>query len=644
MRSVASEGNDGAGHASVGASARTWDVTPDLLATFDMEGVLRRANPAWAAVLGRASEDVVGRSFRELTHPDDLESTLGAFARLTVDDEPLLRFENRYRHADGTWRRLSWVAVPEGGLLHCSARDVTDERARDAELAERDLLWRSSSDLYVVIGLDGTYRTLNPAWSGELGHDPAALVGIAYDALAHPDDLAATRERFAASRRGDRTADFEMRVRAADGGWHWYAWTVFREGERVLGIGRNVEERRRREAELASAEEALRQAQKLEMIGRLTGGVAHDFNNLLMGIRSSLELLEERLPADDVQGRALVGDALSGAARGASLTQRMLAFARRQDLAPAAVDVGGLVEGMAELLARSLGPGVRVDTDLAPGTAAALVDADQLELAVLNLAMNARDAMDGAGELRVSVGDAGAAADAPAPGHASAPGRYVRVEIADTGHGMDAETLRRAVEPFFTTKGVGDGTGLGLSMVQGLAEQSGGRLELRSEPGAGTAAELLLPAAGRAADASSRSAPAAAAAAAAGPGGRRRILVVDDDELVLRGLSGILSRLGHEVHRAASGAAALRVLARHDEIDLLVTDQLMPGMTGAELAAAVRRRRPELPIILATGYAELEGVDESLFAARLVKPFDRARLESAVVGAPVRADDRRPVR
>ena len=459
-------------------------------------------------------------------------------------------------------------------------------------------------------------------------------MGVAHDALAHPDDLAATRECFAASCRGDRMVDFEMRVRAADGEWRWYSWTAFREGERVLGIGRNVEERRRREAELASAEEALREAQKLEMIGRLTGGVAHDFNNLLMGIRSSLELLEERLPADDAEGRALVGDALSGAARGASLTQRMLAFARRQDLAPAAVDVGDLVEGMAELLARSLGPGVRVDTELAPGTAAALVDANQLELAVLNLAMNARDAMDGAGELRVSVGDAGAPADAPAPGD------YVRVGISDTGRGMDAETLRRASEPFFTTKGVGDGTGLGLSMVQGLAEQSGGRLELRSEPGAGTRAELLLPAAGRAADAPARSAETAAAERA---GGRRRILVVDDDELVLRGLSGILARLGHEVHRAASGAAALRVLARHDEIDLLVTDQLMPGMTGAELAAAVRRRRPELPIILATGYAELEGVDESLFAARLVKPFDRARLESAVVGAPATADGPRPV-
>ena len=163
MRSAASEGKDGAGHASVGEGARTWDVTPDLLATFDREGVLRQANPAWRAVLGRAPEDVVGRSFRELTHPDDLESTLGAFARLTVDDEPLLRFENRYPHADGSWRLLSWVAVPEGGLLHCSARDVTDERARDAELAERDLLWRSSRDLYVVMGLDGTYRTLNPA-------------------------------------------------------------------------------------------------------------------------------------------------------------------------------------------------------------------------------------------------------------------------------------------------------------------------------------------------------------------------------------------------------------------------------------------------------------------------------------------------
>ncbi len=375
--------------------------------------------------------------------------------------------------------------------------------------------------------------------------------------------------------------------------------------------------------ERKQAEEALRQAQKIEAIGQLTGGVAHDFNNLLAVVIGNLDLLRRKLP-DDPKLSRLVESALAGAQRGASLTQRLLAFARKQDLRPEAVDVPGLVHGMTELLQRSLGPLVRVETRFPLDLPLVLADAHQLEMALLNLAVNARDAMPDGGTLSVSatsehLGDGNAAG--------LRPGSYVRLSLVDDGEGMDAATLARATEPFFTTKGVGKGTGLGLSMVHGLAAQSGGRLLVRSRVGEGTEIDLYLPA------------TIEAAAAPRGAADDRlehvaeplNILAVDDDPLVLANTAALLEDLGHMVQLAASGAAALDLIAHDAAIDCIVTDQLMPGMTGSQLARQVRRDRRDMPVLIVSGFAELDASEGGSYPV-LPKPFDRAALAAALAG------------
>jgi CheY-like chemotaxis protein len=373
------------------------------------------------------------------------------------------------------------------------------------------------------------------------------------------------------------------------------------------------------------AEEALRQAQKIEAVGQLTGGVAHDFNNLLAVVLGNLELLRKRLP-DDPKLTRLLDSAIQGAQRGAALTQRMLAFARRQDLKPEPVDIPDLVKGMTDLLQRSIGPMVRIETHFPLGLPRARVDANQLELALLNLVVNARDAMPEGGIITI-----GGHEQAIGPGHASglAPGGYACLSVTDTGHGMDAATLVRAMEPFFTTKGIGKGTGLGLSMVHGLAAQSGGRLVLKSHEGEGTTAEIWLPAS-EAKDAAPAKRTCKVDASEVGSGIRRlTILVVDDDALVLQNTAAMLEDLGHRVMEASSGREALNYLSRAYSVDVVITDQAMPGMTGAQLAEAIKRQWPHLPVVLATGYAELSSkLDPNLI--KLSKPFRQDALARAV--------------
>ncbi|NGM20613.1 response regulator [Roseomonas stagni] len=377
--------------------------------------------------------------------------------------------------------------------------------------------------------------------------------------------------------------------------------------------------------ELKAAEARLREAQKMETLGQLTGGVAHDFNNLLMAVLGNLALLKKRLPEDPRLAR-LVDGALQGAERGAALTQRLLAFARRQELRPSAVDLAGLVGGMQGLLERSVGPGVRIVTEIPPGLPAALVDANQLELALLNLAVNARDAMPGGGTLTVTLAEA----QAPSPGAPAgiAPGAYLRLGVRDTGEGMDTATLARAVEPFFTTKGPGRGSGLGLSMVQGLAQQSGGGLALASRPGAGTQAEIWLPKAGSTTGhaATANPAPLPAALPKTDP---KRVLVVDDDALVAAGTAMMLEDLGHHAMIARSGQDALAVIRGDDAIDLVLTDYAMPGMNGLDLADQLRRDRPALRVVLATGHAELPAAATD-WLPRINKPYGQQDLAALV--------------
>jgi signal transduction histidine kinase len=377
---------------------------------------------------------------------------------------------------------------------------------------------------------------------------------------------------------------------------------------------------RTREREDALAQ--LHEAQKLETIGQLTGGVAHDFNNLLTPIMGNLDLLRMRVSADDTRSHRLIESALQATSRAATLVQRLLAFARRQDLQPRAVDVSELVHGIEDLIVRSIGPTISVTLSAPAHLPPARVDPGQLELALLNLAINARDAMPGGGSLAIEV----SVTEEASIGCDLKPGTYIRISVADTGVGMDPSTLKRAVEPFFSTKGLGKGTGLGLSMVHGLAAQSGGALKLSSTLSVGTRAELWLPLADE--DASHDEAIHAETAHAVRPA---TVLLVDDEELVRVGTAEMLTDLGYSVVQASSGVAALAVLRDGEaDVDVLVTDHLMPGMSGAELVREARSLLPKLPALLVTGYTNLTHGEAEI--PRLAKPFRQAELAARVAG------------
>jgi CheY-like chemotaxis protein len=361
------------------------------------------------------------------------------------------------------------------------------------------------------------------------------------------------------------------------------------------------------------AQEQLRQAQKMETIGQLTGGVAHDFNNLLMAVMGNLDLLRKRVP-DDPRLHRLIDGALQGAERGASLTQRLLAFARQQDLKALPVNLGALIQGMIDLLERSLGPRIALRLNIPENLPPARVDANQLELAILNLAINSRDAMPDGGSIDIKVAECRSSGDATLQ-----PGNYLKVSVIDTGKGMTPDILKKAIEPFFSSKPLGKGTGLGLSMVHGLAVQLGGALQLTSTVGKGTTATLILPVATAAPEAESPAHVAAKVNRSA------VILFVDDDPLIAMSTMEMLEDLGHKVIGANSGLHALDIIKSEQPIDLMMTDHVMPGMTGIELAAASREVRPSLPILLATGYAELpEGAQLDL--PRLAKPYHQDQL------------------
>jgi len=413
--------------------------------------------------------------------------------------------------------------------------------------------------------------------------------------------------------------DVECAIQGADGSRRW----ITKKGRlrfddtgravRLTGVVTDITTRKEADAQLA-------QAQKMDAVGQLTGGVAHDFNNLLTPIVGSLDLVRRR-HKDDERTQRMIGGALQAAERAATLTQRLLAFARRQALQPRAVDIAALIDGMVDLIRRSLGPTIKVVLEVPEGLPSARVDPNQLELALLNLSINARDAMPGGGQLTITAAAANVE-ERNAVGLAA--GRYVRVVASDSGVGMDKATLARATEPFFSTKGVGKGTGLGLSMIHGLAAQSGGTLTLASEPGRGTTVELWLPATHEepAAVADRRSEPVPARRAA-------RVLLVDDEDIVRFATADMLRDVGYTVVEAASGSQALAAIRGGAEVDLIVTDYLMPGMTGAALIAELRGSGHMLPALLITGYAAT-GADVPADVPRLSKPFRQVDLAARV--------------
>lgn len=539
----------------------------------------------------------------------------------------------------------SWAHVERVGIdaeLRATAgrlRDLNEtleqrveERSAALERSQTQfrLLVQGVTD-YAIYMLDdqGHVTSWNAGAQRIKGYTPDEIIGQHFSSFYEEQDRAAGEPQRAleTARRARRFAAEGWRVRKD--GTRFRASVVIDaihdDAGNPIGfakITRDISEREEAQHELELAREALFQSQKMEAIGLLTGGVAHDFNNLLMAIHSSLELLRKRTEGDP-QTQKLLDNSLLAAERGAALTQRMLAFARRQDLAIEHVGIEELVAGVMDLLQRSLGPAFTITTRFPADLPAVAANIHQLEMALLNLAVNARDAMEGGGTITIGAEDrtvpAGAIPDLEA-------GRYVRLTVADQGTGMDAETLARAADPFFTTKGVGKGTGLGLSMIHGFTRQLGGALQIESKARDGTRAHIWLPISEG--DAAAKPVDAEAALAAV-QGHRRRILIVDDDAIILMNTAALLEDLGHQVLEACSGEEALALLEAHPDIDLIITDQAMPGMTGSQLIAAVRGERPDLPIILATGYGETP-IDANHAVQRLGKPFGQKELQTAV--------------
>jgi PAS domain S-box-containing protein len=539
------------------------------------------------------------------------------------------------------------VGEPADGLVAILFSDISDRRAAQAELkelnrdlesrvaqrtAERDRLWQRSRDLFGVADSDGVWQSVNPAWTAVLGWDARDIVGRTSEWMEHPEDKARTREEVARLAAGSETIAFENRFRAKDGSYRSLSWTAVPEGGLLFTVARDVTVERAHAAELRAAQEALRQSQKMEAVGQLTGGLAHDFNNILAGIAGSLELMQTRLS----QGR--IGEitrylvAARGATqRAASLTHRLLAFSRRQTLEPAVTDLNRLVAGMEDLIAGTVGPAIDVETVAGAGLWTTLVDANQLENALLNLCINARDAMPEGGRIVVETAnrwlDERTSRERDLP-----PGQYVSLCVSDNGIGMTPDIVERAFDPFFTTKPQGQGTGLGLSMIYGFARQSGGQVRIESEPGKGTTVCIYLPR-----HASESGAPGDIAIEEPAPpaGAGLPVLVVDDEPLVRMVVVDILAELGFQAVEAEDGIRAMDVLGSEAPLSLLITDVGLPnGMNGRQVAEAARQLRPDLPVLFITGYAENAVLSHGHLEAGMqiaTKPFDVERLKRRIV-------------
>ena len=510
------------------------------------------------------------------------------------------------------------------------------ERRVTERTAERDRVWQHSRDLLAVVGTDGIYCAANPAWRAILGLAPEQVIGHSFREFVWPDDIAATRRAIDDAAERDLN-NFENRYRHRDGAPRWIAWHTSAEGELVYAYGRDITAEKEQAEALRQAEEQLRQAQKMEAVGQLTGGLAHDFNNLLTGIAGSLELMRTRI----AQGRTDELDRYIGAAQGATerasaLTHRLLAFSRRQTLAPNPTDVNHLVGGMEELIRRTMGPDIAVEVVAEPAIWTTLVDTNQLENALLNLCINARDAMPDGGNLTIQTGneaiDGQAARDRDLPA-----GEYVTLAVVDTGVGMTPDVAARAFDPFFTTKPIGLGTGLGLSMIYGFVRQSGGQARIITAPGAGTTVRLYLPRhLGPAATAVAP--PRVAETPRAGQG--ETVLVVDDEAALRMLMADALVEAGYDVAGATNGAEALSVLRSAARLDLLITDVgLSGGMNGRQVADAARELRPGLPVLFITGYAETAVLNQGQLEPGMhimTKPFAlkamAARVKAIIAG------------
>ncbi|TFH79792.1 hybrid sensor histidine kinase/response regulator [Pseudomonas kribbensis] len=600
----------------------------------DPGGIITSWNSGAKRFKGYEEAEILGEHFSRFYTDEDRAVGMPQRALDTAIREGRFEGEGWRVRKDGThfWCHvvIDPIYSPNGQLLGFAkiTRDLTDRKMAEETLKQSEqqfrLLVQGVTDYAIyMLSPEGRVTNWNPGAQRIKGYAPNEVIGKHFSMFYTPED----REI------GEPQRALETAVR--EGRFENKSWRLRKDGTRFLAhvvvdairgetgtllgfakITRDVTEAYQAQLALEQTREALFQAQKMQAIGQLSGGIAHDFNNLLTVILGNLEIVRKRV-GDDPKVSRLLENATQGALRGVSLTQRMLAFARRQELKTEPVDIPKLVQGITGLLRSSLGPGIRIETQFPDDLEAVLADTNQLELAVLNLATNARDAMPEGGSVVIGAEPRVVLQQSQST---LAAGRYVCLSVTDTGEGMDDATLASATDPFFTTKGLGKGTGLGLSMVHGFIEQLGGRFILKSVKGQGTCAELWLPVA---VDGMAAKPMSPRPSMASVP--RLSVLVVDDDSLVRTSTSLLLEDLGHRVIGAASGAQALELFDQGEVIDLMITDMAMPKMNGAQLAHAVRVLKPDLPIILATGYAErLEGFAAQL--PRLSKPFNQMQL------------------
>lgn len=501
--------------------------------------------------------------------------------------------------------------------------------ALQSERRRADRIWTHARDLMVVIGADGIYRSVSPAWTRILGHAVEDVIGHSFTEFVLPDDIPSTADGLRRAVSQTDLTGFENRLRTVDGGFRWISWHTAMEEGWVFGYGRDITEQKANEAALAAAEDALRQAQKMEAVGQLTGGIAHDFNNLLTGIIGSLDMMQRKLAqggSSDVQ--RFVSIATASANRAASLTQRLLAFSRRQSLDPKPVDVNELVHGIEDLVRRSIGESIELKISAQTDLWQTKCDPNQLESAILNLAINSRDAMPEGGQLVIETGHAWIDRHHAKLHQSAAYGDYVVISVIDTGHGMSQEIASKAFDPFFTTKPIGQGTGLGLSMIYGFAQQSNGFTEIESSEEQGTTVRIFLP---RNEDVPKRDPYADVDRSDGRLHGEETVLVVEDETAVRAFVVDVLQELGYRTLEAVDGASGLKILESNvQDIDLLVTDVGLPGgLNGRQLADAGRALRPDLKVLFMTGYAFNAAVGNNYLEpgmAIITKPFAADKL------------------
>jgi PAS domain S-box-containing protein len=493
--------------------------------------------------------------------------------------------------------------------------ETLEERV-EARTAERNRVWAMSRDLLAVMGVDGYLKAVNPAWEATLGFDEATLLSRPFPQQVHPDDHAVVGDAVVRLQRGETIQRLEDRLRHADGSWRWIAWTLVPGDDVFYAVGRDITAEKTAAAQLDQAQDALRQAQKMEAVGQLTGGVAHDFNNLLTIIRSSVDFLQ-RPDLPEERRRRYIAAISETVDRAAKLTSQLLAFARRQALRPEVFDVAARIGSLGQMLRTVAGSRIRITTEILCDPCFVEADVVQFETALVNMAVNARDAMAGEGRLTIRVAEA--VAIPPLRAHGARPGRFVAVSLADTGSGIPPDRLDHIFEPFFTTKAVGQGTGLGLSQVFGFAKQSGGDVEVESEVGRGSTFTLYLP---RVEGAEAGPAAPAADAPEAEHGQGLRVLLVEDNPEVGSFSSQLLRDLGYETVWATGAGEALEILGGGpDRFDVVFSDVVMPGMSGIELAHEIERRLPDLPVVLTSGYSHVLAQEGSHGFELLQKPY-----------------------